>query len=275
MVKEDCWFGCYGVGKNGKSTLFKALYEILGGYAYSASFSLVERGRGESRRDFDIAYLQNTRFVMASETRDGTTWDEERLKRLTGGDPLHAEIKFGAEFDFLPSHKLWFQFNHQPRTRDHSIGFWRRVRLIPFTQQFSESDGTVDKNLEQALRREYDGILAWLVRACLEWQTHGLAAPQSITDATVQYQQDEDPIHGFVQKHVEKAAGEKFKLTQAFTLYQRWCAEEHVVHPLGRNRFATLLDGRYKRSNLNGSTWYRDVKLVYQCTCMQQPCTCL
>src|SRR5206468_3361252 len=25
MVKEDCWFGCYGTGRNGKSTLMKVL----------------------------------------------------------------------------------------------------------------------------------------------------------------------------------------------------------------------------------------------------------
>ena len=264
-VKEDCWFGCHGTGRNGKSTQFKALIAVFGDYGYTAGFSLVERGRGESRRDFDIAYLQNTRFVMASETRDGTTWDEERLKKLTGGDPLHAEIKFGAEFDFLPSHKLWFMFNHQPRARDHSIGFWRRVRLIPFARQFSDADGTVDKHLESKLQAEYMGILAWLVRGCLEWQREGLTVPQVILDATAQYERDEDPLNGFTQKYIAPAKGERFSLKDAFALYQQWCRDEHITSQLGRTRFGTLLDAKFKRYNLNGSAWYRDARLGCNC----------
>ena len=176
-VSEDCWFGCYGDGRNGKSTLFEALHRVLGDYSYAAPFSLVESGRGDSRRDFDIAYLQSRRFVMASETREGGVWDEERLKKLSGGDVLHAEIKHGAEFDFWPSHKLWFMFNHQPRVRDHSTGFWRRVRLVPFTQKFEGA--TDDKTLDLKLASERAGILAWLVRGCLEWQKYGPAGSPS------------------------------------------------------------------------------------------------
>jgi putative DNA primase/helicase len=175
-VLEDCWFGCYGSGRNGKSTLLKILQHVLSDYGYVASFSLVERGRGESKRDFDIAYLHKMRLVIAAETSEGGVWDEERLKRLTGRDQLHAEFKFGKEFHFTPTHKLWFMFNHQPRSRDHSIGFWRRVRLIPFTKQFAE--GSADKNLDATLHAERDGILAWAVRACLEWQREGQQADQ-------------------------------------------------------------------------------------------------
>lgn len=169
-VREDCWFGCHGEGYNGKSTLFNVLHSVFADYSYVAPFSLVERGRNEgSRRDFDIANLQNMRFVMASETSEGGVWDEERLKRLSGGDALHAEIKFGAEFNFLPTHKLWFMFSHQPRVRDHSTGFWRRVRLIPFLRKF---DGAIDdKFLSQKLESERAGILRWLVKACLEWRS--------------------------------------------------------------------------------------------------------
>lgn len=271
-LREDCWFGCHGTGSNGKSTLFKVLHQIFGDYGYVAPFSLVERGHGESKRDFDIAYLQNMRFVMASETREGGVWDEERLKRLSGGDPLHAEIKHGAEFEFLPSHKLWFMFNHQPRVRDHSVGFWRRVRMVPFLRRF---DGSAkDPLLDAKLTAELPGVLAWLVRACLEWQREGLEQPDAVKVASTRYETDEDPLSEFVAKHL-RIDGPGFTLAQAYGLYKDWCKGEHVDHPLGKSRFGTLLEPRgFVRNPRKDISGFENGRIIRMCTCMRTPCVC-
>lgn len=271
-LREDCWFGCHGAGSNGKSTMFKVLHQIFSDYGYVAPFSLVERGHGETKRDFDIAYLQNMRFVMASETREGGVWDEERLKRLSGGDPLHAEIKHGAEFEFLPSHKLWFMFNHQPRVRDHSVGFWRRVRMIPFNVRF-EGD-TRDPLLDAKLAAELQGVLTWLVRACIEWQRDGLAAPTAVMEASTKYEVDEDPLGEFVAKHL-RIDGKGFQLAAAYGQYKEWCKLEHVDHPLGKNRFGTLLEPRgFHRSSRKDVAMFDNGHIVRICVCLTNPCTC-
>lgn len=273
-VREDCWFGCHGEGRNGKSTLFTTLHAVLGDYSYVAPFSLVaDSGRGESRRDFDIVYLQNMRFVMASETREGGVWDEERLKKLTGGDPIHAEIKHGASFNFYPSHKLWFMFNHQPRVRDHSTGFWRRVRLVPFLRKFAGADD--DKLLDKKLERERTGILAWLVRACLEWQKDGLPTPQAVLKASQRYEEDEDPLSEFIQKRVDPQ-GVGFYLKDAYWLYTVWAKDNQLKNALGRNRFGMLLEARgFKRVKKNSLPFYETGRLLFTCTCMKNPCICL
>lgn len=273
-VREDCWFGCYGEGRNGKSTLFTALHAVLGDYSYVAPFSLVtDGGRGENRRDFDIVYLQNMRFVMASETREGGVWDEERLKKLTGGDPIHAEIKHGASFNFYPSHKLWFMFNHQPRVRDHSTGFWRRVRLVPFLRKFEGASD--DKTLDKKLEAERPGILAWLVQACLEWQREGLTTPAAVLQASHRYEEDEDPLSEFLASKVN-LGGPGFYLKDAFWLYNQWAKDNQVQKALGRNRFGALLEARgFKRGKKNALPFFENGQLVYTCTCMQTPCKCL
>lgn len=271
-LREDCWFGCHGSGSNGKSTLFKVLHQIFGDYGYVAPFSLVERGKGESRRDFDIAYLQCMRFVMASETREGGVWDEERLKRLSGGDPLHAEIKHGAEFEFLPSHKLWFMFNHQPRVRDHSVGFWRRVRMVPFARSFKGANA--DLTLDAKLASELSGVLTWLVQACIEWQQAGLTPPAAVQDASTRYEVDEDPLSEFVAKHL-RLEGPGFVLAQAYGLYKEWCKTEHVDHPLGKSRFGTLLEPRgFIRSSRKDLIGFENGHIIRMCTCMKNPCIC-
>jgi putative DNA primase/helicase len=167
-------------------------------------------------------------------------------------------------------------FNHQPRSRDHSTGFWRRVRLIPFTKQFA--GGSADKNLDAKLAAEREGILAWAVRACLEWQREGLSVPQAVLDASQQYQRDEDPLHGFIQQYVKRDDGSKFKLKHAFGLYVRWCKDEHITGALGRNRFGTLLESHgFKRFDPDGTAWYRGGRLTYTCVCRQpeHQCTCI
>jgi putative DNA primase/helicase len=197
------------------------------------------------------------------------------LKKLSGGDQLHAEVKYGAEFNFWPTHKLWFMFNHQPRVRDHSIGFWRRVRLIPFVRKF-EGDAD-DKNLDAKLDAEREGILTWLVRACVEWQEYGLSTPSAVLAASKRYEDDEDPLGEFIQQHV-RSDGSGFYLKDAFWLYNRWVKENQIQHSLGRNRFGTMLESRGFRRVKRGSgglPYFENGRLVWTCTCLRVPCVCL
>jgi putative DNA primase/helicase len=271
-VREDVWFGCYGSGRNGKSVLLKALQDVFGDYGYRASFSLVVRGGSDGRRDFDTAYLHCKRLVVASEVREGGVWDEERLKSLTGRDSIHAEFKYGAEFNFWPSHKLWFSFNHLPKTQDHSQAFWRRARLIPFNRKFEGS--ACDLNLEAKLVSERAGILAWAVRAATEWHQYGLQTPAAVERASKQYQANEDPLDEFVARYV-RVSGPGFYYRDAFHLYREWCKTEIVDKPFGKARFKQLLEMRgftiVKKNNLD----YAECgHLIRMCTCLRNPCVC-
>jgi putative DNA primase/helicase len=251
----------------------QALHEVLGDYSYVAPISLVQRGSQQGRPDFQHAYLQHRRLVIASESSEGAVWDEEQLKKLSGGDVLHAEIKHGAEFNFWPTHKLWFMFNHRPRVRDQSKGFWRRVRLIPFNQKFEGL--TADKHLDEKLVAERAGILAWLVRACLEWQRNGLSVPAAVRDASEQYQTSEDPLGEFIQQHVQRG-GPGFYLKHAFWLYNQWARDEGITHPLGRNRFGEQLASRgFTKRDKKNRPFFENGTLVFTCTCLTTPCKCL
>ena len=67
-------------------------------------------------------------------------------------------------------------------------GFWRRIRLIPFTQRFD-----VNPTLADDLRAEAPGILAW---ACVAVST-GSRGPDRAAhraEATAAYEQDSDPL---------------------------------------------------------------------------------
>jgi putative DNA primase/helicase len=157
ITTEQVLFLLYGTGSNGKGTLTNTLKRVLGDYAWNMPFATIEM-KDRSAIPNDLAALVNRRFVMASETNDGARLNEARVKALTGCDPVTARFLHGEFFTFEPLAKFWLSVNHKPIVRDDSYGFWRRIRLIPFTQRFD-----VDPSLADQLHAEAAGILAWCV----------------------------------------------------------------------------------------------------------------
>jgi putative DNA primase/helicase len=157
---EQVVFLCYGSGANGKSTFLDVLRYVLGDYAYNLPFSTFEL-KARSPIPNDVAALPGRRFVTALETNESAPLNEARLKLLTGRDPVSARLLYREFFTFTPTAKFWLATNHKPEVADDSPGFWRRIRLIPFLQQFVGD--RADKDLVSKLKAEASGILRWAV----------------------------------------------------------------------------------------------------------------
>ncbi len=196
-TREQILFLCYGTGANGKSTFLDVLRYVLGPYAYNLPFSAFEL---ESRSQIpnELAALVGKRFVTAIETNESAQLNESRIKTLTGSDPITARFLFHEFFTFNPTGKVWLAFNHKPRVSDDSPGFWRRVRLIPFTQQFGE--GQRDPELMEKLKAEASGILNWAIEGALMWQRQGLKTPEVVAQASDTYREESDPLKEFLEE---------------------------------------------------------------------------
>ncbi len=220
-VDEQCAFFCYGTGANGKSTLLGILYYIFGDYAVNLPFSGLEiAGRGSIPND--IVMLVGRRFATAIETHEGVRLNEARIKAITGGDPITARHLYQENFTFNPTHKLWLAFNHKPVIADESEGMWRRVRLIPFTRNFSGSQR--DNRLLEKLKAEAPGVLAWAVRGSLLWQKKGLGQPQAVTTATAAYRAESDHLEHFISDCCEVEPNASVTSAALWERYQRWTA---------------------------------------------------
>jgi putative DNA primase/helicase len=257
-TSEQCLFLCYGTGANGKGTLTHALHHVLGDYAYAMPFSTVELQQ-RSAIPNDLAALLNRRFVSASETNDGTRLNESRIKALTGGDPLTARFLHAEFFTFDPVGKYWLAVNHKPVVRDDSYAFWRRLRLIPFTETFR-----VNKALGRTLRDAAPGILAWAVRGCLAWQEHGLDPPATVTRATADYAAESDVLRAFLDEATEPAPEEEVQASALFTHYRRW-ADRHGLSDrerLSATAFGRKARERFPARTVNGRRFYQDLRLL-------------
>ena len=77
--------------------------------------------------------LRGARLVTASETREGRAWNEQRVKAMTGGDPITARLMRQDNFTFRPTFKLLLSGNSKPVLRNVDEAWRRRFHIIPFT----------------------------------------------------------------------------------------------------------------------------------------------
>lgn len=249
-TSEQCLWLLHGSGSNGKSVFLNTLLAMLGDYGMNTRFATLEsQKRSSGGATTDIAALAGRRFVTASEVGRMATFDEARVKSLTGGDPVRARRLYQEEFTFAMTAKFWLGVNHRPTVHDDSFGFWRRVRLVPFTQQFTSDNA--DKNLEAKLREELPGILAWAVRGCLAWQERGLdPLPDAVTKAVDDYREDSDPIATFVTDRLEERPGAEATLVELWEAYGSWAESQKIPERerLSRKNFSARLSTRYTKT---------------------------
>ena len=193
--REECIDFFYGPGGNGKGTFISSLQYAFGEYATTAGKETFAESKYENHPTH-IAKLAGKRLVVSNEVDEGQHWDESRIKNLTGRDVMTGRFMRQDFFDFVPQFTLIIAGNHKPslKTVDESIR--RRFHLVPFNVVIPAEER--DPNLKEILKAEADGILAWAVEGCLDWQREGLNPPEAVLSATAEYLGDEDTFSEWI-----------------------------------------------------------------------------
>jgi putative DNA primase/helicase len=267
-VREDVVAIAHGVGSNGKTLLFSALLDTIGpDYSGTVPPELLLETRGEQHPTIK-ADLFGKRLMVAAETGEGRRLNEERLKALSGRDPVKARRMREDFWEFDPTHKLVLFTNHKPEVRGTDHGIWRRLALWPFGVTFWDADKgeagraelRADKGLPEKLRAERPGILAWLVAGCLEWQAEGLRVPEKVKAATAEYRDAQDVLAAFLADCCLTGPNYSARATPLYEGYCRW-AKSNNERELSQRRFGDAMTERgYDRYTSDG-TWYRGVAL--------------
>jgi putative DNA primase/helicase len=218
-TSERVIFICHGSGTNGKTTFLEVLAHILGTYAMSTPVETL-MARKDPGIPNDLARIKSARFVSATETERGSKLAEARIKAVTGGDRMTARFLHQEFFDFVPQCKLWFATNHRPEIASGGKAIWKRVRLLPFEVEIPE--GEIDPDLKTKLLAEAPGILAWMVRGCLDWQRIGLKEPVSIRRANQSYQEDEDVLGAFLEDRAVVEDGAWVSIADLYKEFEAW-----------------------------------------------------
>jgi putative DNA primase/helicase len=248
-VREQCFFVLYGDGSNGKTTFITTNQRLLGQYAGETPFdTLLVRHQGSATND--LARLIGKRFVSAAEGDEGVRLTEAKIKRLTGRDRVTARFLHKEYYEFEPAFKLWLSTNHKPIIRGTDHGFWRRPRLVPFTETISKAEQ--DPEFPEKLAVELPGILRWAVEGSLEWQRIGLCTPPEVMAATTDYRREMDRLGVFLDERcvMDSAATETAGLL--YQEYRAWAAT-NGEEPITKTMFGRSLTERGLTAKTNGA----------------------
>lgn len=218
-VEEHCLFLLHGVGRNGKSVFLNTLSAIVGEYGKTIPSSLFTVSARDSHPT-GLADLDGVRLVVSSEIERGQRWAESLVKTATGGDRIRCRQLYQNSYEFKPKFKLLMAANDKPEVQETDEGIWSRMRLIPFNEVIPE--GERDTKLLERLREEAEGILAWMVLRCLAWQAEGLAMPDSVRTATMEYRQETDFLGEFLQTCCVQEEGAKCSTEELHRTYDEW-----------------------------------------------------
>lgn len=253
---EQCFFLLWGqTGSNGKSTLLETIRYIAGDYACNSSPDVLMAQRGGRGPENDVARLRGARLVTASESGETRRLDEERVKRLTGGDTYTARFLHREYFEFRPQFKLWLAANNRPEIRGTDNAIWRRVRLIPFTVTIPPEEA--DPELPAKLQAEAAGILRWAIEGCLAWQDGGLRPPVEVTDATAEYRSEQDAMGRFIDEKCTVMSHLRVKAGVLYERYVQWCQRSGEAPVTKRSMGMKLKeDERFQQDKSQGARWW-------------------
>jgi putative DNA primase/helicase len=195
-TREQKLLFIYGPGMSGKSTFVNALRQVMGDYATSASMTTFTASNFDQHPE-ELARLDGFRLVTANETEEGRKWRENRIKELTGGDPITARYMRQDSFTFRPKFKFAFVGNHAPGLVNVDSAIRRRILLQPF-QNVPKSP---DLQLEEKLAEEWPGILRWAIIGATRWYEQGrLVVPKAVTKATEQYFDNQNVFQHWIKE---------------------------------------------------------------------------
>jgi len=125
-------------------------------------------------------------------------------------------------------------------------------------------DANQDGTLPDRLRAEAEGILAWCVEGCRQWQKDGLQHPDEVVEATASYREEMDYLGPFIDEKCKLGLNETVSAKELYLAYQSWTETSHEK-PMSQTRFGRLLSGRPQiakaRSGTIGTYEYRGIGL--------------
>lgn len=227
---EQVFVVFYGEGANGKSDTVFGMSKALGAggldsYSKATAVTTFTPHRNDHIRN-SLAALAGARFVTTSENRIGQTLDKGLIKEITGGEDITARFLHREDFSFRPQFLLLISTNHKPKVEAPDFAFKRRVLLVPFNVTLPEAEW--DRQHEEKLAAELEGILTWGVEGAVKYLAGGLSIPEKVRAATEAYREEMDPLHAFQEECVVL---DPVAFTPAATIraaLERWAKEEGI-----------------------------------------------
>jgi len=240
--RQQVLYILYGTGANGKSVFLNTLLWTLGDYGGNIPRdALLVQSQAQDARRTAYASLVGIRFAVLDELEDRSRLSSTALKDLTSNNPQAARALYENYRQIRLSCTPFVGTNTKPEITEHSLGTWRRLRLIPFSVTIPPERR--DAELEATLRTEADGIMAWLLDGLLGYWQDGLVEPPAVAQATEQYRAEEDALLEWLNERTESYPRAVTPAKELYQDYTRWAEDNGIpeAERLGEKAFTMQL----------------------------------
>lgn len=211
-----------GAGRNGKSVMVRLLSALHG---RTASMNL------KKLSGFALSPLFGASLAISDEVPERGL-DTQIWKALISGEAVPVDRKYLSPINYRSTAKWVICTNLDQRSNDNSDGFWRRMVVIPFSEQIARKDvvpGLDQKIIDTELRLVLDWCLAGLQRLMARGSFP--AEPQAVIAAKNLAVLASDPVAAWIQDCGVQASTDSVDLKtkdEIFKRYCYWCSANRV-----------------------------------------------
>lgn len=258
-------------GRNGKDTLIKLITHVLGG-ALSGDVPvemLLQSNvtRNSSGPSPDVLQLRGMCLAWINEAEENQRFALARLKKLTGGGFISARgLQDKAQTTWEQTHLPIMTTNELPKAKAEDAAFWQRAIIIRWELSFVPEpkeayERPADKDLEDKVKAEAQGVLARMVRGAMEYLKEGLRIPPKVQGWTRSQRMKWDDLGQFFEEWCELEPRQEnpdayVTRIAAADLYEAYCLwyarNKDRRYSISAKKFADLLNKKDipgKRSN--------------------------
>lgn len=254
VITEDVLIYLFGLGSNGKSSFAEAIAAAMGDYAMVFPSEVLMESKGE-RHPTELAQFQGARLALSSEPSSTATWNDARVKSMTGDATISARYMRSDFFTFPRTHKTMLVGNHMPRLNAVTHAIRRRVQMVPFRAVFTPAAGP---GMRERLKSEALGsILAWIIAGAAAWQEKGTTPPACVRDLTENYLSGQDDVVEWQDECCERDAQASELSSNLYRNYVSWCERTGARAKSNRALAISLVEAGFeKRATMIGKVFY-------------------
>ena len=261
---QKCLFILYGPdGNNGKTTINKTLYKIMGDYAVTAEKQTIMESRNNSAGAPrpDLVRLRDRRLVCISESEKDDKLAEGLVKNLTGGGVIICRTLHQEPIEFYPYFKIFLDTNYEVQVKGTDKALFRRLKIIPFN--YTIPPEKIDTSFGEKLDAELSGIMNWAIEGYRLYQAEGLEMPEEMQKIIKEYAEDMSPLDQWIQECIDIVPGcsESYTSKELYQSYYNWCKFNHENF-MGQRRFTQELNQKDDFKNtkkVNGYIKYNNI----------------
>lgn len=238
-------FFLFGQGLNGKGVYLRFLIKLVG--LKNVTSSNIKKIMS---RPFEPAKLYKKLICQMGETNFQILEETDILKQLSGQDIISAEFKGKDSFDFLNISKIIIATNCLPPTLDNTQGWYRRIKIIDFPNQFKEGNDPLLRIPEY----EYDNFCKQLMTIGRELLERGIFT----NDGTIGKRQQEyelraNPLKQFLSIYYDVDNSNKIPFFEISEKFQNYLKERRY-RVMDKKEISAMLEKegyekRYEHTN--------------------------